>query len=125
MIGKKKGRNQEEEEKQVEESQEEKDLLDDQSLDEEYKLELDENEIEDIMPDVLEMDLNEILKKDKYDTEKEIEENVFIDNLPKEETAIKIMVKDVNKHIRDLERKFFEEEDSEEEVKLENELKDP
>lgn len=48
------------------------------------------------------------------------DDNVFIDNLPKDENSIRILLKDVNKHIRELEKKFFEEEDSqgEEELKL-------
>lgn len=50
----------------------------------------------------------------------EADDNVFIDNLPKDENSIRILLKDVNKHIRELEKKFFEEEDSqgEEELKL-------
>jgi len=53
-------------------------------------------------------------------SENEGDENVFIDNLPKDENSIRILLKDVNKHIRELEKKFFEEEDSqgEEELKL-------
>lgn len=38
---------------------------------------------------------------------------MFIDNLPKDEQSIRVMLKEVNRHIRDLEKKFFEEEDSE------------
>jgi hypothetical protein len=45
-------------------------------------------------------------------------ENVFIDNLPKDKKSIIQMLKEINKHIRDLEKKFFEEEDSEEIDKL-------
>ena len=41
------------------------------------------------------------------------DDNVFIDNLPKDEQSIKILLKEVNRHIRELERQFFEEEDSE------------
>ena len=36
--------------------------------------------------------------------EAEGDENVFIDNLPKDEHNIKILLKEVNKHIRELER---------------------
>ena len=43
---------------------------------------------------------------------------MFIDNLPKDDWALKLMIKDVNWHIRDLEKKFFEEEDSEVEEDL-------
>jgi len=46
------------------------------------------------------------------------EETVFIDNLPKDDWALNLMIKDVNWHIRDLEKKFFEEEDSEVEEDL-------
>ena len=46
------------------------------------------------------------------------EDTVFIDNLPKDDWALKLMIKDVNWHIRDLEKKFFEEEDSEVEEDL-------
>ena len=53
-----------------------------------------------------------------------LDETVFIDNLPKEETAIRVMLKDVNKNIRILEKNFFEEEDSEEEERFINKLKD-
>ena len=51
------------------------------------------------------------------------DDTVFIDNLPKEPEALRMMIKDVNKHIRDLERQFFEEEDSEIENDLKNNLK--
>lgn len=47
---------------------------------------------------------------------------MFIDNLPKDERSIRIMLKDVNRHIRDLEKKFFEEEDSEAEEALKQDL---
>lgn len=50
----------------------------------------------------------------------EADDTVFIDNLPKDEHSLRNMIKCVNVNIRELERKFFEEEDSE----LENELKD-
>jgi len=36
--------------------------------------------------------------------EAEGDENVFIDNLPKDEHNIRILLKEVNKHIRELER---------------------
>jgi uncharacterized membrane protein len=38
---------------------------------------------------------------------------VFIDNLPKDENQIRVLLKEVNRHIRMLEQQFFEEEDSE------------
>ena len=47
---------------------------------------------------------------------------MFIDNLPKDDWALKLMIKDVNWHIRDLEKKFFEEEDSEVEEDLKQNL---
>lgn len=40
------------------------------------------------------------------------EETVFIDNLPSNEMDIRVMLKEVKKHIKILERQFFEEEDS-------------
>jgi len=43
---------------------------------------------------------------------------VFIDNLPKDEFNIRKMIKEVNYCIRDLEKQFFEEEDSEAELEL-------
>lgn len=46
------------------------------------------------------------------------EETVFIDNLPNDEFEIRNMLKDVRKHIKKLERDFFEEEDSEKEEEL-------
>jgi mRNA (2'-O-methyladenosine-N6-)-methyltransferase len=56
--------------------------------------------------------------------EEDLDDTVFIDNLPKEETQIRVMLKEVNKHIRDLERKFFEEEDSEQDELQRQELMD-
>lgn len=53
------------------------------------------------------------------------DENVFIDNLPKDEQSIKILLKEVNRHIRDLERKFFEEEDSDAERDIQRHLHTP
>ena len=50
--------------------------------------------------------------------EDEADDTVFIDNLPKDEASLRTMIKDVNYHIRELERQFFEEEDSEEEEDL-------
>ena len=49
----------------------------------------------------------------------EEEDTVFIDNLPQDESEIKRMLREVKKHIKNLEKQFFEEEDSEqdEEVK--------
>lgn len=49
----------------------------------------------------------------------EADDTVFIDKLPKDEKALKDMIKEVNIHIRELERQFFEEEDSE----VENQMK--
>ena len=49
----------------------------------------------------------------------------MIDNLPKDEQSIYILLKEVNKHIRDLERKFFEEEDSDKERDLQRHLHTP
>jgi hypothetical protein len=53
----------------------------------------------------------------------EADDTVFIDNLPKDADSLRSMVKEVNKHIRDLERQFCEEEDSEIENDLKNNLK--
>jgi hypothetical protein len=36
--------------------------------------------------------------------EDEADDTVFIDNLPKDETSLRCMIKDVNYHIRELER---------------------
>lgn len=54
--------------------------------------------------------------------EDEADDTVFIDNLPKEIEPLKQMIEDVNFHIRDLERQFFEEEDSEAEMELKQNL---
>lgn len=43
---------------------------------------------------------------------------VFIDNLPNDEFEIRRMLKEVKKHIKALEKQFFEEEDSEKEDEL-------
>ena len=43
---------------------------------------------------------------------------VFIDNLPNDEFEIRNMLKEVRKHIKQLEKQFFEEEDSEREEEL-------
>ena len=48
-----------------------------------------------------------------------------MDNLPKDEQSIYVLLKEVNKHIRDLERKFFEEEDSDTERDLQRHLHTP
>ena len=45
--------------------------------------------------------------------EDDADDTVFIDNLPKDERSLREMIKCVNMNIRELERKFFEEEDSE------------
>lgn len=52
--------------------------------------------------------------------QEEIEEAVFIDNLPKDSVSLRNMIKRVNVNIRELEQQFFEEEDSD----VENDLKD-
>jgi 16S rRNA G966 N2-methylase RsmD len=54
--------------------------------------------------------------------EDEADDTVFIDNLPKEIEPLRSMIEDVNFHIRDLERQFFEEEDSEVEMELKQNL---
>ena len=46
------------------------------------------------------------------------DETVFIDNLPNDEFEIRRMLKEVKKHIKQLEKQFFEEEDSEKEEEL-------
>ena len=46
------------------------------------------------------------------------DETVFIDNLPNDEFDIRRMLKEVKKHIKQLEKQFFEEEDSEKEDEL-------
>lgn len=55
--------------------------------------------------------------------EDEADDTVFIDNLPKDEASLKYMIKEVNYHIRDLERQFFIEEDSEAEEDLKHNRK--
>lgn len=55
---------------------------------------------------------------DLEEQEDEADDTVFIDNLPKDEHSLKQMIKEVNYHIRDLEKQFFEEEDSEAEEEL-------
>jgi hypothetical protein len=54
--------------------------------------------------------------------EDEADNTVFIDKLPKDERSIKDMIREVNYHIRDLERQFFEEEDSEAEREMKDNL---
>ena len=51
----------------------------------------------------------------------EQEETVFIDNLPNDEISIKAMLGQVAKHIAQLERRFFEEENSDVEEEEKNE----
>lgn len=56
----------------------------------------------------------DINQENFYEKEDEgADDTVFIDNLPKDELSLKTMIKEVNKQIRELEKKFFEEEDSE------------
>lgn len=50
------------------------------------------------------------------------DDNVFIDNLPKDENSIRVLLKEVNRHIRELEKQFFEEEDSEADEELKHDL---
>jgi len=50
--------------------------------------------------------------------EDEADDTVFIDNLPKDEFTLRKMIKEVNYCVRDLEKQFFEEEDSEAELEL-------
>lgn len=50
--------------------------------------------------------------------EDEADDTVFIDNLPKDEASIRQMIEDVDFHVRNLEKAFFEEEDSEAEDDL-------
>lgn len=54
--------------------------------------------------------------------EDEADDTVFIDNLPKDEQSLKAMIKEVNQHIRLLEKQFFIEEDSEEELELKHNI---
>jgi len=54
--------------------------------------------------------------------EDDADDTVFIDNLPKDERSLREMIKCVNMNIRELERKFFEEEDSEVEDQLKFDL---
>jgi len=54
-------------------------------------------------------------KADDAELGEEEEETVFIDNLPADENEIKKMLREVKKHIKALEKQFFEEEDSEQE----------
>ena len=54
--------------------------------------------------------------------EDEADDTVFIDNLPKDETSLKAMIKEVNQHIRLLGKQFFVEEDSEEELELKHNI---
>jgi len=111
----------------------------DQDEHEEYEPDGDldiDGELEDLDPDALDQDFEAIGSKRKGrgkqgpkaeeqpEPDEVLDETVFIDNLPKEETAIRVMLKDVNKNIRILERNFFEEEDSEEEERFMNKLKD-
>jgi len=54
--------------------------------------------------------------------EDEADNTIFIDKLPKDERSIKNLVKEVNIHIRQLEKQFFEEEDSEAEQEMKENL---
>jgi len=51
----------------------------------------------------------------------EEEDTVFIDNLPNDEFEIKSMLRQVRAHIKELEKQFFEEEDSDQEDQLKRE----
>jgi hypothetical protein len=55
--------------------------------------------------------------------EDEGDDTVFIDNLPKDEFTLRKTIEEVNYHIRDLEKQFFVEEDSEEEAELKQNVK--
>ena len=59
---------------------------------------------------------------DLQEREDEADDTVFIDNLPKDEASLRQMIKDVNFHIRDLEKQFCEEEDSDVEAELKQDL---
>ena len=59
---------------------------------------------------------------DLEERENEADDTVFIDNLPRDERGLREMIKEVNYHIRNLEQQFFEEEDSEEERVLKQNL---
>ena len=101
---------------EYQEAEAELDDLDDedQPLDEDdLENEFDEEDI--IVPVIKKKKLNKtsIKTEEINQKEEELDDTVFIDNLPKDERSIRIMLKDVNRHIRDLEKKFFEEEDSE------------
>lgn len=61
--------------------------------------------------------------EDLVEQEDEADDTVFIDNLPKDEASLRYMIKEVNYHIRDLERQFFIEEDSEVEEDLKQNLR--
>lgn len=101
---------------EYQEAEAELDDLDDedQPLDEDdLENEFDEEDI--IVPVIKKKKLKKtsIKTEEINQKEEELDDTVFIDNLPKDERSIRIMLKDVNRHIRDLEKKFFEEEDSE------------
>ena len=59
-------------------------------------------------------------KADDAELGEDEEDTVFIDNLPQDEAEIKRMLREVKKHIKELEKQFFEEEDSEQEEELKN-----
>lgn len=43
-------------------------------------------------------------KEESAEEEAEDDDNVFIDNLPKDENSIRVLLKEVNRHIRELEK---------------------
>jgi hypothetical protein len=43
-------------------------------------------------------------KVESAEEEGEDDDNVFIDNLPKDENSIRVLLKEVNRHIRELEK---------------------
>jgi len=69
------------------------------------------------------LDKTDDMELENLNPNNEADDTVFIDNLPKDADSLRSMIKEVNKHIRDLERQFFEEEDSEIENDLKNNLK--
>ena len=52
-----------------------------------------------------------------------VDDNAFIDHLPNTKSGLKQMFEQASKHIRELEEKFFLEEDSEEERELKQSVK--
>lgn len=57
-------------------------------------------------------------KREAEEDEQDFDQHVYIDNLPNNDHEIQSMLRQVRKHIKALERQFFEEEDSEKEEEL-------